>query len=729
MDNPENIELHFRDSLKEKAGKIMPEIGTAEMSKNEEAATLLESEERFRQLADNINEVFWLISPDWKRIIYVNPAYEKIWGRPAETLYENPRAWVDAIVLEDRDPVIDYLNKKANGDVSEIKFPEFRIVRPDHSIRWISSYGNSLNNPRGEIYRIAGISRDITDEKKAEKAFNAILEGTVGSTGQAFFDNIVGEVSKWLDCNVAMIGEIEDEHILKPISMIVDGKLSSESFSYDVRESPCSVAVKNGFSLFPDSVCEIFPENDILRKLNAVGYVGVPLRDNSNKVIGLLCAISRSRLNLPERADHVMRILAARAAAEIERKNIEEENKKIEAQLVQRQKLEAIGTLAGGIAHDFNNILQSIILNAELEMLEPDADVEERKDRADNILKASHRARDLVNQILTFSREGELELKPLQIGLVLKEVIRMLRSSLPTTIEIRQDISPKGDLVLADPTRIHQVVMNLATNAAHAMKKKGGVLAFHLERENLNASKVASHPDLKPGPYLKLSVSDTGCGIEPSIIGKIFDPFFTTKPRGEGSGLGLAVAYGIARNLGGTITVESKLETGSVFSFLLPRIESNVVEKPEKIQPLAQGKERILLVDDDKGLVHGNCEALRRLGYEVTAKYGSLEALEAFKAEPEYFDLVITDQTMPRMTGSQLAQEMIKIKPDVSIMLCTGFSHSVTEEKAKAIGIKKFLMKPVILREMSQSIRDILDTVHPPTTSTRQLTSSTQPIH
>jgi PAS domain S-box-containing protein len=707
----------------------MSEMRLGEIHKNEAAVALLESEERFRQLADNINEVFWLISPNWKRIIYVNTAYEKLWGRSAETLYENPRAWVDAIVPEDRDPVIAYLNKKANGDASEIKIPEFRIMRPDHSIRWISSYGNSLKNPRGDIYRIAGISRDITDEKKVEKAFNTILEVTVGSTGQAFFDNIVGELSKWLDCNVAMIGEFEDEHILKPISMIVDGDLSSEGFSYDVRESPCGVAVTKGFSLFPDSVCELFPENDVLRKLNAVGYVGVPLKGNSEKAIGLLCAISRSRLNLPERADHVMRILAARAAAEIERKKIEEENKKIEAQLIQRQKLEAIGTLAGGIAHDFNNILQSIILNAELEMMEPDADVEERKDRADNILKASHRARDLVNQILIFSREDELELKPLQISLVLKEVIRMLRSSLPTTIEIRQDISPKGDLVLADPTRIHQVVMNLATNAAHAMKKNGGVLAFQLERENFNISKTADYSGLKPGPYIRLSISDTGCGIDPSILGKIFDPFFTTKPRGEGSGLGLAVAYGIARDLGGTITVESKLDIGSVFSFLLPRIESNVVEKPEKIQLLAQGKERILIVDDDKGLVHGNCEALRRLGYEVTAKYGSLEALEAFRAEPEYFDLVITDQTMPKMTGSQLAQEMIRINPDVSIMLCTGFSHSVTEEQAKAIGIKKFLMKPVILREMSQTIRDILDKAHSPTTSTRQPTSLTQPIH
>lgn len=549
MNNAENSQFQKKDSSQRSVIINISDVAAA--------TTLHESEERFRQLAENISEVFWLVSPDWRQVIYVSPAYEKLWGRPSKVLYENPRAWIDAVVAEDRESVIAYLNKMAGGKLSEIKFPEFRIMRPDLSVKWILNHVNPVLNESGETVRIVGISRDITAEKEA----------------------------------------------------------------------------------------------------------GIAL-------------------------------------------------KRIESQLVQKQKLEAIGTMAGGIAHDFNNILQSIMINADLMVLEPDAEEEERKDRADNIVKASHRARDLIKQILTFSRHGELELKSFQINVVLKELIKMLRSFLPATIEIKQNISPRGDLVLADPIRVYQVIMNFATNAAYAMKEKGGILTFQLDRENINAIKIRDYPGLKPGPYIKLSVSDTGHGIEPSILNKIFNPFFTTKPREEGSGLGLAVACGIARELGGTITVESRLNEGSTFSFLLPRIESTVVKKIEQVQPLAVGQERILLVDDDRELVHGNSEALRRLGYEVTAKYGSREALESFRKEPGYFDLVIIDQTMPEMTGAQMSKELMKIRSDVPIILCTGFSHSINEEEAKEIGINKFLMKPLSVREMAKAVRDVLDTAH-----------------
>jgi PAS domain S-box-containing protein len=684
-----------------------------EKSRSQAQRALHEIEVIFSQLAESVNDVLWIVSPDWKKIIYVSQAYEKLWGMPLQGLYENPRVWLDTVAPEDRDSMIAYLDKIASGDLSLIKFPEFKIIRPDHSIRWISSHGNAILNDHGGIHVIAGIFRDITFKKETEKAFDAILEGAAGITGKDFFDNFVRGLSKWLDCEVALIGEIVNESTMKTISILVDGS-PAENFFYNLHGSPCEVAVEKGFSFYPESICELFPDNTVFQNVRAMGYVGSPLRDTTGKAIGVICALSRGRLNLPERAREVMNILAARASAEIERKKMEEGKKKIETQLIQKQKMEAIGTLAGGIAHDFNNILQSIILNAELELLEPDADVLERKERIADIIKASNRAKDLVNQILTFSRQGELEIRPLQINPIIKEAIKMLRSSLPTTIEIRQNISNGHELVLADPTRIHQVVMNLSTNAAHAMKGRGGLLTFQLERENINAVKAAAYPGLKSGPYIKLSVSDIGCGIDPAIIRKIFDPFFTTKERGEGTGLGLAVAYGIVRDLGGTITIESEVDKGSTFSVFLPRIESTVVQMKEKVVgPLPGGKERILLVDDDKGLVDGNSAALRRLGYQVTSRYGSIEALETFSARPENFDLVITDQTMPKMTGSQLARKLLSIKPDVSIMLCTGFSDTVNEQEADAIGIKKFLMKPIVLREMATSIRNVLDNKHP----------------
>jgi len=688
------------------SGEIVAIYSDETKKRNAEEA-LRDSEKRFRQLADNIKDAFWIVTPDFKQVIYISPAYEKIWGRPVESLYVNPRSWIDAIAPDDRPVYKEYLKKKMKGDLSEIRFPEFKIIRPDNSMRWVLTYGSPVFDEHGDICRIVGISKDITERKQTEKAFNAILEGTVRITGQEFFDKIVKEISKWLDCEIALIGEIINEDVVRCIAMVVDGELI-EGFSYGLHDSPCLIAIHNGFILYPEGVSQIFPNAKELFKIKAEGYVGTTLKDRSGNIMGVLVAISRNRLNMPNRADQVMTILAARSAAEIERIQMEDEKKKIETHLHQAQKMEAIGTLAGGIAHDFNNILQSIMLNTELALLEQDPNGHGYL-RMDDVLKAARRATDLVKQILLFSRQSDIELKPLQINLIVKEAIKMLRSSLPTTIDIRQEINSGWDLVLADPTRLQQIIMNLATNAAHAMREKGGTLAFVLKPEDINEERAAHFNRIKPGPYVKLQVSDTGHGIDPSIIEKIFDPFFTTKERGEGTGLGLAVALGVVKDLGGEITVESTLNKGTVFSVFLPRIERKVTEKKEDIKPLQKGREIILLVDDEKSLVDAHSEAFKKLGYQVISRYSSIDALEAFRAQPGKFDLVITDQTMPKMTGLQLAREMMNIRPDIPVILCTGFSDLRAEEEARAIGIKKFIMKPVVLREMADSVRQVLD--------------------
>jgi len=560
--------------------------------------------------------------------------------------------------------------------------------------------------PSGEI---VAVYSDETARKQSEKAFNAILESTVGITGQDFFDKIVRELSGWLECEIALVGEILNENTVKAVAMVVDGEPASY-FSYSLAGSPCQTVIRDGFTVFPERVCEIYPENRILAKIKAEGYVGTPLKDRVGAPIGLLVALSRSRLNLPERVEEVMNVLAAKASAEIEQKRIEEEKKKIEVQLYQAQKMEAIGTLAGGIAHDFNNILQSIMLNTELALLELDSKNSIHY-RMEDILRSSKRATDLIKQILLFSRQSEIETKPLQINLIAKEAIKMLRSSLPTTIEIRQEINQGWDLVMADPTRLHQIIMNLTTNAAHAMREKGGTLTFIVKPEDIAEEKAGQYPGLKPGPFMKLTVSDTGHGIDPSIIDRIFDPFFTTKERGEGTGLGLAVALGVVKDLGGAITVESELNKGSTFSVFLPRIERKIQPMTEEVKPFKKGREVILFVDDEKGLVDAHTEAFTRLGYQVVSRYSSIDALEAFRAQPGKFDLVITDQTMPRMTGIHLARELLSIRPDIPVILCTGFSDLVAEEEARLIGIKRFIMKPIILRELSEVVRDVLDNV------------------
>ena len=382
--------------------------------------------------------------------------------------------------------------------------------------------------------------------------------------------------------------------------------------------------------------------------------------------------------------------------------------KKLEEQLRQAQKMEAIGTLAGGIAHDFNNILQVIIINTEMALVELSGGTF-NPHRLKEVLKSSNRAADLVKQILTFSRQGERKPLPLSLYIIVKEALKMLRSSLPTTIEIRQDIEAKKDMVLADPTQIHQVMMNLGTNAAHAMRQNGGVLEVSLRDEYIDSQAVTQYHDLSPGDHVRLTVRDTGPGMAADVIERIFDPFFTTKAPGEGTGLGLSVVHGIIKNMGGDIRVDSVPEKGTTFVVLFPMAKGEVAPKREVVAPIPKGNERILFVDDEKTTVDAIQSILENLGYTVTAKTSSIEALETFRMQPDKFDLVITDMTMPNMTGVDLTIELMKIRPDIPIILITGFSELIDADRAKAMGIKAFVMKPIIMRKMAEVVRKVLD--------------------
>ena len=383
------------------------------------------------------------------------------------------------------------------------------------------------------------------------------------------------------------------------------------------------------------------------------------------------------------------------------------ERRQAEAQLQRAEKMEAIGTLAGGIAHDFNNILFSIIGFTEMTM----DDVEKGSPAESNlrqVLKAGQRARDLVKQILTFSREDEQEQKPFQVKYVVEEVIKFLRASLPSTIEIGRNIQ-SDSLLMGDSTQIHQVLMNLCTNASHAMEEKGGVLDVALTDTELDSGFTATHPELKPGPFLKLTVTDTGYGIKPQVLERIFEPFFTTKQPGEGTGLGLSVVHGIVRNHSGGIYAYSEPEKGSTFHVYLPAVERESGEQNETERPVPYGTERILFVDDEPMLIDLGEQLLKSLGYEVTTRTSSTDALELFRKQPDQFDLVITDMTMPNMTGDILTRELLKIRPDIPVILCTGFSSKISKEKAKEIGIRAFVMKPILRRTIAETVREVLD--------------------
>ncbi len=392
-----------------------------------------------------------------------------------------------------------------------------------------------------------------------------------------------------------------------------------------------------------------------------------------------------------------------------ERKKTEEKKGELEIQLLQAQKMEAIGTLAGGIAHDFNNILSPIIVHTEMVMMDIQ-DHNPMHSHLEQVMKAAMRARDLATQILTFSRQGKQEPKAMKISLVAKEAIKLLTSALPSTIEINYKFEAKADTVLADPTQIHQILMNLCTNAAHAMREKGGVLEVNLTDADIGSEALDQHIELIPGrPYLKMTVKDTGHGMGPDVLGRIFEPYFTTKQIGEGTGMGLSVAHGIVKKHNGAISVTSQPGKGTIFHIFLPVIEGGVKKEVETSEDLPKGDERILYIDDEKPMVDAVEPMLERLGYEVTARTSSIEALEAFRNKPFGFDIVITDQTMPNMTGAQLARELMQIRPDIPIILCTGFSELINEERARKMGIRAFVMKPIVMSKIAKTIREVLD--------------------
>jgi len=384
------------------------------------------------------------------------------------------------------------------------------------------------------------------------------------------------------------------------------------------------------------------------------------------------------------------------------------EQKKLEAQLHQAQKMETIGTLAGGIAHDFNNILFPIIGHSEM-LIEDVLEDSPFRESLGEIYTSALRARELVKQILTFSRQDKNELKLIKMQPIIKEALKLIRSTIPTTIEIKQNIHPDCGVIKADPTQIHQITMNLTTNSYHAMEETGGELKVSLKEIQLGEYDVL-RPDMKPGIYACLTIADTGIGMDKELIRTIFDPFFTTKEKGKGTGMGLSVVHGIVENMNGVIQVYSEPGEGTQFHVYLP-VEKTSFDKPSipSHETIPGGTEQILLVDDEEAILSMEKRMLERLGYQVTSRTSSIESIEAFRDNPEKFDMVITDMAMPNMPGDKLSTELVKIRPDIPILLCTGFSETMSEEKAVSLDIKGFLWKPIIMKDLAHKIREVLD--------------------
>ena len=631
---------------------------------------LRDSEKRYRSLVDNLTLGVTLLSPELE-VLAINDQFAK-WYPEIETtnkplcyhVFNTPAKNVPCSYC----PVVRTL---ADGLVHEA----ITETPMGDAVKHFRIVSNPIKNEDGSIRNIIEIVEDLTEQHRKDRQLFEYKKAVESSK------DVIAAVStdyRYLFVNEAFLKnlrmsreEVEGESVEKI--------LGKQAFRDQIK--PQLERCFSGESVTFEMVHE-YPE--IGTRSLQVSYF--PLKDDNDAITG---------------AVGIIRDIS-------EMKRVEEEYKRLEEHLRQAQKMEAIGVLAGGIAHDFNNILWGMLGFTEMSLIEaPEGSVLE--DNLNHVLSAGHRAKELVQQILAFSRMSEQEKRPIDLRLIVNEALKLLRASIPTTIEITQNIAKKNTVVLADPTQIHQVIMNLCTNAAHAMEPGGGELNVVVGPVDIDAPRILNFGEISEGPYVKLTVRDTGNGMEAAMLERIFEPYFTTKEKGVGTGLGLSVVHGIVQSHGGVIDVFSEPGRGSVFDVYFPRIEKDILSEKKSEIPLSKGNERILFVDDEEALVGLVRRMLEYLGYEVTTRTNSMEALDLFRSQPDRYDLVMTDLTMPYMTGDILAQELLKIRSDIPVVLCTGFSEKISEERAGKIGIKAFVLKPLVLKDMSTTVRRVLD--------------------
>jgi len=593
---------------------------------------------------------------------------------------------------------------------------ELETVREEGIPGWMWVHGKAIQDEKGAIVGLRGAVRDITDRKQVEEVQSFLAQTSSGTTGKLFFDKLARYLAQTLNMDFVCIDRLEGTGLTaRTVSVWCDGHFE-DNVTYALKDTPCGDVVGKTVCCFPAIVCQFFPNDQVLQDLRAESYVGVTLFDHIRQPIGLIAVIGRKPLSNRLLAENILKLVAVRAAGEMERldaeivlREIEKQKVRLEDQLQQAQKMESIGTLAGGIAHDFNNILFPIIGYTEMLMDDLSEESSSIRESLNQIYTGALRARDLVQQILAFARQEKNELKLMKMQPIIKEAMKLIRSTIPTTISITQNLQPDCGPVAADPTQIHQIVMNLATNAYNAMEENGGELKVNLKEIELGEGDLID-PDMSPGLYACLTIADTGMGMNKDVMNRIFDPFFTTKEKGKGTGMGLSVVHGIVKRMKGEIQVYSEPGKGTEFKLYLPIVKSaSESQEPKADEPLAGGCEKLLLVDDEESIIVVEKQVLERLGYQVTSLTSSIEALEAFRADPDKFDLVITDMSMPKLSGDKLAHELIKMRPDIPVLLCTGFSEAMTDEKIKSMGLKGLLMKPIMMKDLAQKIREVLD--------------------
>jgi PAS domain S-box-containing protein len=630
---------------------------------------LTENEERFRAIADFTHDWEIWVDPDGN-IKWVNPAVERITGYTQEEYialgkklgqrlkYVIHKADFDFI----HDSILNGLKNQTSGNDIH-----FRIVTKYGQQKWCSISFQPIYSAKGEFLGVRSSIRDISGRKKAEEDLEASEERY-----RLVFENSPLGIMQFdengviVDCNenfAQIIGLSKDR--LVGVNML-------ESMPEDPERDTLIEALSKRSGQYEGK----FKTFNGIKDIRAIKSTITDKDGNVRGAVGIFEDIT--------------------------------EQVRLETHLNQVQKMESIGNLAGGIAHDFNNLLFPIMGISEMLLDDLPEGSDEHQSVAE-ILKAAKRGSELVKQILPFSRKSDSKKVAVQFQSIIEETLKLSRSIIPTSVNISSDIKAEC-LIEANPSQLHQVLMNLITNAYHALENASGTIDVQIHEVVMAQSDIVMD-SIKPGAYAKLTISDTGTGINPDILEKIFEPYFTTKEKGKGTGLGLAMVYGIIKNHHGDIRVSSEPGKGSVFSIYLPLMKkvSENQHDPKINHMFSTGNETILLVDDEQSILQMEKKILERMGYRVMAMTDSMEALEVFKANPQNFDLIISDMTMPNVTGDQLAKELIAIRPDIPVIISTGFSERLNEEQAEQMGIKAFLMKPVSRSEMARTIREILE--------------------